>query len=81
MHIRSMHRIPKLSWIRPDRAGSHDLVVNAKDAMPNGGKLLVSTMEIRRSAASPFIDRQDFPGDYIVLQVTDTGIGFPNRFS
>ncbi len=51
-----------------------NLVINARDAMPTGGKL---TLELRKQTvpegvASPFPVP---PGDYVVLTVTDTGIG------
>jgi len=52
-----------------------NLVVNARDAMPNGGKLTIET-----SAAT--LDENDWrmrpgllPGDYVVLSVSDTGTG------
>ncbi len=52
-----------------------NLAVNARDAMPNGGKLILETskMEIDESYAG----RHDpvRPGSYAILAVTDTGIG------
>jgi CheY-like chemotaxis protein len=49
-----------------------NLAVNARDAMPEGGRLgfgLANT-EIERSAANPLP-----PGAYVVLTVTDSGVG------
>ena len=52
-----------------------NLVVNARDAMPEGGKLLIETsnLDVDENFASsfPFLH----PGPYVLLTVTDTGIG------
>jgi two-component system cell cycle sensor histidine kinase/response regulator CckA len=54
-----------------------NLAVNARDAMPGGGRLTVETAPIEISAR-PFGRRSALdPGSYIVLRVTDTGIGMP----
>lgn len=52
-----------------------NLAVNAKDAMPDGGSILVSTrVEDLRAARSVGLDTLA-PGDYVVLDVRDTGQG------
>jgi two-component system cell cycle sensor histidine kinase/response regulator CckA len=53
-----------------------NLVVNARDAMPKGGKLIIETRntslpQARRSAGSEEIPA----GDYVLVSVTDTGTG------
>ncbi len=45
-----------------------NLLVNARDAMPRGGRILI---EIFNRAKSPAHD------DHVVLKVTDTGVGIP----
>jgi len=55
-----------------------NLVVNAKDAMPHGGKITIQTENLRHSASSPSIGVRDLPpGDYVVVAVGDTGEGMP----
>ena len=54
-----------------------NLVVNARDAMPRGGRLDV---RIRRERLARSLVREQVfvpAGDYVVLSVTDTGCGIP----
>jgi PAS domain S-box-containing protein len=51
-----------------------NLAINARDAMPDGGKLTIATSNARIEgviADSPALS----PGDYICIDVTDTGAG------
>jgi two-component system, cell cycle sensor histidine kinase and response regulator CckA len=52
-----------------------NLVVNAKDAMPSGGKLTMQTQNI--SVDESHRRGQNFirPGNYVMLSVSDTGMG------
>ncbi|MFO1024291.1 MAG: response regulator [Acetobacteraceae bacterium] len=49
-----------------------NLAINARDAMPQGGTLVIAT-RLRRVDADPEL----LPGDYVELSVTDSGIGMP----
>jgi signal transduction histidine kinase/ActR/RegA family two-component response regulator len=55
-----------------------NLVVNARDAMPRGGRILVGVQNMRLSAELVEArGRRLAPGDYVVLSVTDEGEGIP----
>ncbi len=50
-----------------------NLVINARDAMPNGGSLTLSTRRTRVEAGDVVL----CPGDYVELAIGDTGVGMP----
>jgi PAS domain S-box-containing protein len=52
-----------------------NLVVNARDAMPGGGRLVVETSNIDVDAPDFSSDAELTPGPYIQLAVTDNGTG------
>ncbi|MFA7330894.1 MAG: ATP-binding protein [Candidatus Delongbacteria bacterium] len=54
-----------------------NLVVNARDAMERGGQLLVRTRNERVESAGPGHDLA--PGEYLVIEVSDTGCGMPEE--
>lgn len=56
-----------------------NLAVNARDAMPNGGRLsIVSTLENVRRAPTP-MDPEPRDGDYLCLMFGDTGSGMDTQ--
>ncbi|MFC7478252.1 PAS domain S-box protein [Dankookia sp. GCM10030260] len=53
-----------------------NLCINARDAMPEGGRLTIGTEDLRLSAADIPEDTAE-PGLYVALSVVDSGTGMP----
>lgn len=54
-----------------------NLIVNARDAMPDGGKILLRTRNIGAAECASFEDAALVPADYVAIEVEDSGHGIP----
>jgi len=52
-----------------------NLVINSRDAMPDGGKIIISTGSARIGRADRGLRLSPEPGEYVMLSVRDTGAG------
>lgn len=80
--IRIESKVATDAWpVRANPTQIHQLIlnlcVNARDAMPNGGTLTVTLGNQRLSPAEAEAIPQGSPGDWLLIEVTDTGTGIP----
>ena len=75
-------RLESGSDIWPVKADLHqfeqviiNLAVNARDAMPNGGKLMISTANVTERESLALGQHRVQPGEYVLIEVSDTGTG------
>ncbi len=54
-----------------------NLAVNARDAMPDGGKLTLRTTNVSAQECDSFAFKGMPKADYVLVEVSDTGMGIP----
>jgi len=79
-HIECEFRLDQSLWqasVDPGQLASAllNLVLNARDAMPSGGKLTVEVQNISLGESDVDVNGDARPGDYVMIAVTDTGTG------
>ncbi len=81
-NIVAAREAPANPWlVRGDATQLHqilmNLCVNARDAMPGGGKLTLELENVEVNEAVASMNPGASPGRYVALSVTDTGTGIP----
>jgi PAS domain S-box-containing protein len=79
-NIEIVQNVPSRLWaVVADATQLHqvlmNLCVNARDAMPDGGKLTIEAQNLQVDAGSAKLLSVPAPGPYVVLTVKDTGSG------
>ena len=79
-HIECEFRLDQDLWqasVDPGQLASAllNLVLNARDAMPSGGKLTVEVRNTSLGESDVDVNGEARPGDYVMVAVTDTGTG------
>ena len=82
VHLETSHEVP--AWrVRGDPSQLEQVVmnlaVNARDAMPFGGTLGIRTSRVSASAGQTAPDPAVPPGDWVMLEVADTGVGMDEQ--
>ena len=87
MLLRLIHEDIDLSIVLGERTGCvsadpgyvgqllMNLVVNARDAMPRGGKLCITIQNVTLDPNHPDLRAGSLPGEYVMLTVCDSGTG------
>ncbi|HEV7968591.1 MAG TPA: PAS domain S-box protein [Candidatus Acidoferrales bacterium] len=74
---------PELGAVKADQGQIEqvimNLAVNARDAMPGGGKLAIHTARLHFDSELALKHPPMTPGDYVLLSVSDTGMGMDKQ--
>jgi PAS domain S-box-containing protein len=70
---------PWLAYADPSQLSTAilNLSLNARDAMPHGGKLILETLNATLDRSYAGQHSEVVPGQYVLIAISDTGIGIP----
>lgn len=54
-----------------------NLAINARDAMPDGGRMMIETANADTTQAAARVSTDLNPGQYVCISVSDSGVGMP----
>jgi CheY-like chemotaxis protein len=57
-----------------------NLALNARDAMPGGGKLVLEARNVHLDEDYASMNSEVMPGDYVMISISDTGSGIPSAY-
>ncbi len=70
---------PEIGHVKADPGQFEQVIlnlgVNARDAMPRGGKLTIQTANVSLDQKTRFRNRDLEVGEYVMVAITDTGVG------
>jgi two-component system, cell cycle sensor histidine kinase and response regulator CckA len=76
-----LQAVPTAVWVKADAGMLEQVVmnlcVNARDAMPQGGRLTLTTQVVDLETPAATAHPEARPGRFVCLEVTDSGCGMP----